>query len=280
MKLVQALIAGTLAAALAPVAEAAPAASVPRWESGRFENSADCFVAREDQGGGILVLIADARARLWVAAGQRAWKAEEGETYQVGLEIDGKPRPVKAGFGVRSMGLTGFLVQVNRGFIREVRRGRTLRVSPPGAPPMTVSLEGGADAAAGLMRCYNFPRGATSQSSGGGLLAEVPLRDPFRRDRAFPRRAVGVFADIITSHDYPAEAVRNREQGQVAYRLETGADSRITGCSIVRSSGSATLDSATCALFVRRGRVRPALDAEGKPVPDTFLGTLEWKLAK
>lgn len=280
MRIIRAFAAATLSVVLAPLAQAAPAGPSPAWESGRFEGTATCFVAREQQGGGVLVLIADQQARLWAAIGHRAWSAEEAESYDVGLEIDGKRRPVKAGSGARSMGLSGFLVQVDRGFVRAVGRGRTLRVFPPGAPPLTLNLAGGAGASAQLMRCYNFPGELTFQSSSTGTPAAAALRDPFRLNHPFPRRAVGAFERYIAPHDYPAVAIRNREQGRVTYRVEAGADGRIVGCSIVRSSGSSALDAATCAILVRRARVEPALDSEGKRVPDSIRGHIEWKLRK
>lgn len=280
MRIIQAFTAATLWAALAPVAGAAPAASAPTWESGRFEGTGHCFVAREDQSGGIFVLIADQRARLWAAIGHPAWSAEEDETYEVGLEIDGKLQPAKAGSGVRSMGLKGFVVEVNRKVVRAVGRGGTMRVSPPEALPLTLSLAGGAGAAAQLMHCYNFPSDMSFGPSGADIPASEALRDPFRRNRPFPRRAVAAFAGYITDYDYPAEAIRNREQGRVVYRMETGANGRIADCSIVLSSGSAALDAATCAILARRARVKPALDADGKPVPDTIRGDIVWKLRK
>jgi protein TonB len=279
MRIIKAFTAAALWAALAPIAVAAPAAPAPPWETGRFEGTPTCFVAREDQGG-ILVLIADQQARLWAAIGHPSWSAEEGESYEVGIEIDGKRRPVQAGSGLRSMGLRGFLVQVNRGFVRAIGRGRAMRVSPPGAPPLTLNLEGGAGAAAQLMRCYNFPGDTTFQSPGAGTFAASPLRDPFRRNHPFPRRAAGAFERYITPDDYPAASIRNREQGRVTYRVEASAEGRIAGCSIVRSSGSAALDAATCAILLRRARVQPALDASGKPVADSIQGHIEWRLGK
>jgi protein TonB len=69
-----------------------------------------------------------------------------------------------------------------------------------------------------------------------------------------------------------------RKQGIVDFTLDVGADGRVTGCTINRSSGSAHLDSATCGLMRSRARFTPAHDARGVPVPDKVSGKIMWRL--
>jgi TonB family protein len=83
---------------------------------------------------------------------------------------------------------------------------------------------------------------------------------------------------LFTDADYPAAAIRNGEQGVVSFELAVGVDGRVTGCTIVGSSGSRLLDSTTCAILVRRARFAPARDQSGQPVPDTFAGRIAWRL--
>jgi protein TonB len=78
--------------------------------------------------------------------------------------------------------------------------------------------------------------------------------------------------------DYPAAALRNDEQGKTSYRIEIGPDGRVSRCTITGSSGSATLDAATCRLLRTRTRFVPAQDSEGHPVPDTRDGDITWRL--
>jgi protein TonB len=89
------------------------------------------------------------------------------------------------------------------------------------------------------------------------------------------RNGAGAF---ITPGDYPAAAVRARQQGTVRFRLEVGPDGRVTGCTILRSSRSAALDSTTCALMRRRARFTPATDAVGNPVQSSIEEEFTWKL--
>jgi len=94
------------------------------------------------------------------------------------------------------------------------------------------------------------------------------------------RRAepVASLVSVLSAEDYPDEAVRKREQGTVSFRLSVDSDGRVTGCDILASSRSATLDSTTCRLMTERARFHPAADAVGKPTADTYEGRLVWRL--
>jgi len=86
-------------------------------------------------------------------------------------------------------------------------------------------------------------------------------------------------AGLITTDDYPLAALRNDEEGQVGVRLEIDAGGTVSGCTVVESSRSASLDAATCALLRERARFSPARDAHGRPVPDTYRTTVAWRIA-
>lgn len=83
---------------------------------------------------------------------------------------------------------------------------------------------------------------------------------------------------LVSSDDYPAAALRSEEQGRVSYRLTIGPDGRVSDCAIRGSSGSATLDAATCRIMTRRARFAPARDPAGLPIPDTRDGEIDWVL--
>lgn len=94
------------------------------------------------------------------------------------------------------------------------------------------------------------------------------------------RRAEPVVSPVslLSDADYPVEAIRSGQQGAVAYRLAIGADGRVSGCDVLASSGSATLDSTTCRLMTTRVRFHPAANAVGEPVADTYEGRIVWRL--
>jgi protein TonB len=78
--------------------------------------------------------------------------------------------------------------------------------------------------------------------------------------------------------DYPRAAVRARASGIVFLRFVVAPSGRVSDCSVTRSSGNRALDETTCRLILQRFRYRPALDAEGRPVPATIRGEHVWDL--
>jgi TonB family protein len=93
-----------------------------------------------------------------------------------------------------------------------------------------------------------------------------------------PARARANLASLIGNGDYPAEALRNDEQGTVGFRLSVGADGRVSGCTITSSSGSAALDSATCRILTARARFTPARDSRGLPTTDAVAARIVWRI--
>lgn len=83
---------------------------------------------------------------------------------------------------------------------------------------------------------------------------------------------------LISGKDYPASALRKGEQGTVRYLLEIGADGRVRGCRVIRSSGSPSLDSEACRVMTGRGRFRPAIDSTGNPAPSEEVQAVAWSL--
>ena len=88
----------------------------------------------------------------------------------------------------------------------------------------------------------------------------------------------GSLQGLISGDDYPAAAMRNEEQGTVSIRLTIGSDGRVSGCDIASSSGSSSLDSATCNIIRRRARFTPARDSNGQPTSDSMTQRITWRL--
>ena len=83
---------------------------------------------------------------------------------------------------------------------------------------------------------------------------------------------------MFSDDDYPAHALRSGEEGVVRYRLDIGANGRVDGCTIVKSSGSEALDNATCRIVRSRTRFSPARDQAGNAIADTRDGEVTWRL--
>lgn len=82
----------------------------------------------------------------------------------------------------------------------------------------------------------------------------------------------------VTTDDYPVAAMRADEQGTTAFVLAIDQLGKVSKCEIAESSGSATLDAATCELITRRARFIPARDAAGKPTAGSYASRVRWVL--
>ncbi len=82
----------------------------------------------------------------------------------------------------------------------------------------------------------------------------------------------------VTSDDYPPQPLREGVTGVVGISVAIAADGHVQGCQVTKSSGNAQLDEATCRIYARRARFKPALDADGKPATATFADRIRWQL--
>lgn len=102
--------------------------------------------------------------------------------------------------------------------------------------------------------------------------------DPSERNR------IGVKAETtnnktgMRTDDYPAEALLKSEQGTVTILWEIGIDGRAHNCKVVVSSGSPSLDEASCISVTSRARYRPAVDKDGKPMVTHETRRVDWQL--
>ena len=85
-------------------------------------------------------------------------------------------------------------------------------------------------------------------------------------------------AGSISDADYPPSAIRAGEQGTAAMQINVDEAGSVTSCEILESSGSAALDSASCALVTQRFRYEPARNSQGKAVPGIIRRRINWVL--
>ncbi len=93
-----------------------------------------------------------------------------------------------------------------------------------------------------------------------------------------PTRAKANLPELFSTDDYPEQAIRNEEQGTVAFRLTIDRKGRVSDCTVTQSSGSATLDRASCSIVERRARFVPARDTQGRTVEDSMTSRIRWVL--
>jgi TonB family protein len=92
----------------------------------------------------------------------------------------------------------------------------------------------------------------------GRPVARDPVREPFEPP------------------ELPAVEMDPDRTGPTAAILAVDPRGRVERCSLVRSSGNATLDQATCQFARNRLRYRPGIDAWGRPVHGLDLFKLNW----
>lgn len=97
-------------------------------------------------------------------------------------------------------------------------------------------------------------------------------------DGFWPARSINPPSSYITPADYPVDALRNGQQGVVRVVLTVGPDGTVKGCEVVTSSGSASLDSATCRLLTTRPQFTPARNAQGQTREDRVRTSVRWVL--
>lgn len=91
-------------------------------------------------------------------------------------------------------------------------------------------------------------------------------------------RARANLASYVSNDDYPMAALRRGDAGTTRFRLTVGPNGKVTDCAIVKSSGSSTLDGATCRLMRQRARFDPAKNSDGKPISDSVTSAIRWVL--
>lgn len=101
----------------------------------------------------------------------------------------------------------------------------------------------------------------------------VPTAEPARRAR--PLRPL---AQLISSSDYPVDAIIRKAEGRTRFELAIDGEGTPYSCRILESAKEPSLDRVTCDLFMTRAKFQPAADARGQPVPDIYSNVVEWRL--
>jgi TonB family protein len=112
------------------------------------------------------------------------------------------------------------------------------------------------------------------------ILTSLALAAAAQAGTASPPVPVVPLHSLIVADDYPVEALRNKEQGSVRFRLQVSSDGRVTQCSILQSSGSPSLDQTSCQILVRRARFTPAKDEAGRAVAGSVENNIRWSLGE
>ncbi len=102
----------------------------------------------------------------------------------------------------------------------------------------------------------------------------VPPRDPSRANAPVRGDAAGAFS----TDSYPFDAIRKGEQGRTVAWITVDASGTPTACRIESSSGSDSLDRATCRIALQRMHFDPARDGKGNAIAGGIRLPVKWVL--
>jgi len=89
---------------------------------------------------------------------------------------------------------------------------------------------------------------------------------------------LAIDAERLLVENYPLESLRLGEEGSVGLSMDIGADGKINGCLVSKTSGYARLDRAACDLMlVHVTRVSPPMK-DGRRVAAVREGAIEWRI--
>ena len=110
-----------------------------------------------------------------------------------------------------------------------------------------------------------------------GLLLAAGLLIAAKAPKEELATPLGSFQQLVSTDDYPLEALRNGKEGMVAYKPDIGPDGVPAKCTVTQSSGVPELDETTCTLMVARARFSPA-KVRGKPAAGSYSGRFTWRI--
>jgi TonB family protein len=249
-----------------------PAERVGEWTVQAFR-AGECSAQRDYPGGTRISVSSSTSGVASLSVLNRDWPMQSTGPYRIVLVQDGarksfaaEANPFLHGLGVATPRGPSLLAQLDAGGTLEVLRSDGIVLE-------RVDLGGIAPALARLGPCR---RDVATRANFPPVAAPPPPPRPSGSLR--PSRTPVPLPSLFSSADYPAAAIRAGETGLVVFRLDVGEDGRVAACTVTASSGSASLDSTTCRLVKMRARFDPARDAEGRPVPDSFVGRVLWRL--
>jgi TonB family protein len=100
------------------------------------------------------------------------------------------------------------------------------------------------------------------------------------RNRQPPGNLRNMLQGLISSDDYPPEALDNGEEGTVGILLRIDPAGAVGDCIVEQASGSALLDNKTCEVMRQRAKFKPALDKQGRPTGGEYRTHIKWQIAE
>lgn len=157
-------------------------------------------------------------------------------------------------------------MKLEREQLKALLSSRIFTIDVDAEPRVQIELDGGGT----LMPLEECERDGLKAA---GLDPDLPAK--LSKWPSFGTAPYALFSD----DDYPASVMAAGVQGTVQVRLNVDSTGRAQSCVVVTSSGSPILDAKTCEIYLRRAKMTPALDRNGKPVAAPALAKVTWRLS-
>jgi TonB family protein len=90
--------------------------------------------------------------------------------------------------------------------------------------------------------------------------------------------ARGNLTNLFKADDYPDIALYKEQMGTVALVLLVDEHGKVADCTVVETTGVASLDAQACAIVKERATFAPATGLDGKPVKSSFRQKITWRM--
>lgn len=136
--------------------------------------------------------------------------------------------------------------------MEQARSAKAVTLQATNAPDFTFELKSMPELLKGLQECTVDLQRYWNMGQEGEKQIAVPSKGDIRA--------------IFSADDYPAEAMRRRQEGSARFLLLIDERGSVAGCHVVKPSGVPVFDALGCQVMTKRAKFTPALDASRKPI--------------
>jgi protein TonB len=83
---------------------------------------------------------------------------------------------------------------------------------------------------------------------------------------------------VFSDDDYPWAAMKKNQSGAITVAVLVDEKGKVSDCTVIETSGVASLDAQSCAIITSRARLRPAVGLDGKPAKGAFVQKIRWEI--
>ena len=167
----------------------------------------------------------------------------------------GEMKPWLLRYGLRPGKLDVYQFKIDLAQMAQARTARGVTLRAKGGPHVALSLSDMPDLLKGMAECTeDLKRYWNADGIESGKIKTPPRGD---------------VRSLFTSQDYPEEAFSRQQEGTAQFVLLVNGKGRVEACHVLQPSGVPVFDVMGCQVIKERGRFRPALDQQGRPVRST-----------